>query len=165
MFRFVNLFILLYQLRNRVLDRMQIRTKNQESDREEIGLISYQTAIMIMESIRAPHLNHVLLVVEILLQLPTMPSLLRVLPTTPLIDNLLLPLNLDEGILLTLLRLEQQIPMLLLPRTGLRRKVLDDLALELDLPPNPNPPNQHLLIIHPEKTKAEPFLLTMKEMI
>ena len=119
MFRFVNLFILLYQLRNRVLDRMQIRTKNQESDREEIGLISYQTAIMIMESIRVPHLNHVLLVVEILLQLPTMPSLLRVLPTTPLIDNLLLPLNLDEGILLTLLRLEQQIPMLLLPRTGL----------------------------------------------
>ena len=175
MFGFVNLFIL-YQLERcalRVLDRTQSRIKNQEQ--EEIGQsrrISYQAAIMTMESIRVirvQHLNvkHNLHVVGILLQLPIMPSLLRVLlQATLLVDNLIPPLNLDEGIRPMLLRLQQRIPMpLLLPRTGLwRKEVLDDLALEPDLP-NPNPPNQQQLIIHPERTKAEPFLLTWKEMI
>jgi hypothetical protein len=73
-----------------------------------------------MESTRAPHLNHAPLVVGTL-QLPTMLSRLRaLLQTTLLVDNLLSPLNLDEGIRLTLLRIQQQrIPMLLLPRTGL----------------------------------------------
>ena len=129
MFGFVNLFIL-YQLERcalRVLDRTQSRIKNQEQ--EEIGQsrrISYQAAIMTMESIRVirvQHLNvkHNLHVVGILLQLPIMPSLLRVLlQATLLVDNLIPPLNLDEGIRPMLLRLQQRIPMpLLLPRTGL----------------------------------------------
>ena len=162
-------FMLYYtkQCPYRVLDRIQSRIKIQTSEQEEISQsrrIGYQTAIMTMESTRVPHLNHVPLVVGILLQLPTMLSLLRALLTTLLVDNLLPPSKLDEGLRQMLLRMRQQIPMLLLPsRTGLRRKVLDDLALEPDLP-NPNPPNQQLLK-HRGKTKAEPFLLTRKEMI
>lgn len=153
---------------NRVLNRIQTRIKNQEPDRGEIGQsrrISYQMTIMKMELTRVLNPNHVPLVVGILLQLPTMLSLLRaLLQTILLVDSLPSPLNLDEGIRLMLLRLQQRIPMLLLPRTGLRRKVLDDLALEADLPNLNHLPNQHLLV-HPEKTKAEPFHLARKEMI
>ena len=151
-------------MRNRVLDRIQTRLKTQDSEREEISQnrrISYQTVVMTMaQPTRVPHFNHVPLVVGIPQQLLTMLSLLR---TTPLVDNLR---NLDDGIrLILLLPLQQRIPMLLPPRTGLQRKILDDLALELDLL-NPNPPNQQHLLIHPEKIKAERFLLIpRKEMI
>ena len=132
---------------------IQFRIKNQESEQKELGQSRHQ--IMTMESTRVPHLNHVPLVVGILLQLLTMLSLLRALQTTLFV---LLPSKLDEGIRLSLLR---RIPMLLLPRTSLWRKVLDDLALGPNLP-SPNPPNQQLFI-HLEE-KEEKLLLARKEM-
>ena len=169
MFRSLNLFIL-FQLERRVLDRIQSR-KNQESEQKEINQslrTSYQTAITTMESTRMPHLNnHDTLVVGILLHWQL--SLLRaLLQTTLLVDNLLPLLKLDEGIRLILLQQRTPIVLLLLPRTGLRRKELDVLVLEPDLPnpnppPPPPPPNQQHLLIHPEKTKAEPFLPPIKK--
>lgn len=141
----------------RAILAVQSRIKNQESEQKE-SRSRYQTAIMALESTRLPLLNHVPLVVGILLQLPTMLSL-RALQTTP---HVMPPSKLDEGIRLSLLRLQQRIPMLLLPRTSLWRKVLDDLVLGPNLP-NPNPPNQQLFI-HLEKRKAKPLLLARKEM-
>jgi hypothetical protein len=115
------------------------------------------------ESTRVPHLNHLALVVGILLQLPTimLPRLRASQTTLILVHNFLSPSKLDEGIRLMPPRRQQRIPMLLLlPRTS---KVIDDLALEPDLP-NPNPPN-HQHLIHPEETEAKKLLLlATKEM-